>query len=135
MLKVLFLIWLVSAVVASATPSEGAFSTYAANSAIARQQGNGLRNGSPLVDYPDGEFQWALRLLFERTGNKSYFDYIHAGVDRIVNPDGSIANGAYKFVHLIFVFHLVVDVVNSFSDYTLDPLRLGQSFIYLLVLS
>ena len=44
------------------TPPTGEWSTYAADSAISRGQGNGLHNGVPLVDYPDGVFQWALRL-------------------------------------------------------------------------
>jgi rhamnogalacturonyl hydrolase YesR len=82
-------------------PPTGAYSTYAANSAISRGQGNGLTNGQPEVNYPDGEFQWALRLLFERTGNQSYFEYIQKGVDTVVDEDGNV-HGGYKYsrIHL-----------------------------------
>ena len=41
--------------------------------------------------------QWGLRLLYELTGNKTYFDYIQAGVDNIVFPNGTI-HGDYKYV-------------------------------------
>ena len=54
-------------------------------------------NGAPGVSYEHGEFQWALRLLYESTGNASYFDYIKLGADTILSDDGtSIA--AYKYV-------------------------------------
>ncbi|KAI0036080.1 Six-hairpin glycosidase [Vararia minispora EC-137] len=94
------------------TPT-GAYSTYAADSVISRGQGNGLTNGKPQVNYPDGEFQWALRLLFERGGNQSYFGWIQAGVNRIVSSTGQISSDY------------------NLSAYTLDYLRLGPSFIYL----
>ncbi|KAF8201188.1 glycoside hydrolase family 105 protein [Mycena galopus ATCC 62051] len=89
------------------------YAVWAADSAIARAQGNGLQNGVPLVNYPDGEFQWALRLLYEITGNKTYFNYIQAGVDNIVFPNGTV-HGDYNFT--------------AFSQ---DPVRTGPTFIYL----
>ncbi|ETW75156.1 glycoside hydrolase family 105 protein [Heterobasidion irregulare TC 32-1] len=69
--------------------------------------------GSPVVSYEHGEFQWALRLLYEKTGNASYYQYIKAGVDRVVGSDGSVGGGY------------------NVSQYQLDPLRVGPSFIYL----
>jgi unsaturated rhamnogalacturonyl hydrolase len=35
--------------------------------------------------------------LYELTGNKTYFDYIQAGVDNIVFPNGTI-HGDYEWV-------------------------------------
>lgn len=77
------------------TQAQITYSTYAADSAISRGQGNGLSAGVPIVSYEHGEFQWALRLLYERTGNQSYFDYIQAGVDRNVADNGTVGGG-YK---------------------------------------
>ena len=72
------------------------YSTYAASSIMSRGQGNGLSaTGSPVVSYEHGEFQWALRLLYEKTGNASYYQYIKAGVDRVIGSDGSVGGG-YK---------------------------------------
>lgn len=73
------------------------YSTYAADSVISRSQGNGLDKGVPLVNYPDGEFQWALRLLYERDGNQTYYDWIQEGVNNIVLDNGTIVGG-YKYV-------------------------------------
>lgn len=64
---------------------------------MARGQGNGLNaTGHPSVSYEHGEFQWALRLLYERTGDKQYYDYMQKSVDNLVAPDGTIRN--YKYV-------------------------------------
>ncbi|KAI0071603.1 glycoside hydrolase family 105 protein [Panus rudis PR-1116 ss-1] len=96
----------------SARPSS--YAEWAAASAIARGQGNGLdSSGKPLVSYEHGELQWGLRLLYERTGNKTYYDYIKAGVDNIVNSDGTVGGGY------------------SATQFQLDPLRVGPTFIYL----
>ncbi|KAJ7841038.1 glycoside hydrolase family 105 protein [Mycena olivaceomarginata] len=74
------------------------YAVWAADSGIARGQGNGLlADGSATVSYEHGEFQWGLRLLYELTGNKTYFDYIQAGVDNIVFPNGTI-HGDYEWV-------------------------------------
>ncbi|KAJ3829507.1 glycoside hydrolase family 105 protein [Lentinula raphanica] len=89
------------------------YSSWAANSAIARGQGNGLANGVPLVAYDDGEFQWALRLLYERDGNKSYLNYIETGANNIVLENGTV-HGSYNV-----------------TEYVLDPLRTGPTFLYL----
>ena len=77
------------------------YSVWAADSAISRGQGNGLdSSGNPIVSYEHGEFQWALRLLFEKTGNETYFDYIKTGVDNIVFDNGTV-HGSYTLVTLI----------------------------------
>lgn len=82
---------------AQAITVPSSYAVWAADSGIARGQGNGLVNGAPGVSYEHGEFQWALRLLYESTGNASYFDYIKLGADTILSDDGtSIA--AYKYV-------------------------------------
>ncbi|KAJ6611182.1 glycoside hydrolase family 105 protein [Mycena sp. CBHHK59/15] len=71
------------------------YAVWAADSAIARGQGNGLdSSGNSIVSYEHGEFQWGLRLLYELTGNKTYFDYMQAGVDNIVFPNGTV-HGSY----------------------------------------
>ncbi|KAL5532377.1 hypothetical protein ACEPAF_5947 [Sanghuangporus sanghuang] len=95
---------------AAAPPS---YAIWAADSGIARGQGNGLVNGIPGVSYEHGEFQWALRLLYESTGNKSYFDYIKLGADTILSDDGRTL-AAYNV-----------------SEYQLDHLRVGPTFLYL----
>ena len=81
--------------IASAT-APSSFAVWAADSGIARGQGNGLVSGIPTVSYEHGEFQWALRLLYETTGNRSYFDYIKAGADTILSDDGT-SIGGYKY--------------------------------------
>ncbi|KAK0475891.1 glycoside hydrolase family 105 protein [Armillaria novae-zelandiae] len=64
------------------------YAIWAADSAIARGQGNGLdSNGKPT------ELQWGLRLLYETTGNKSYFNYIVQGASQIVDSNGNIGGG------------------------------------------
>ncbi|KAH8103390.1 Six-hairpin glycosidase [Cristinia sonorae] len=96
------------------SPAPRSFALWAANSAIVRGQGNGLdASGKPLVSYEHGELQWALRLLFERTGNHTFFNYIKQGVDNVVASNGSVGGG-YSAV-----------------QFQLDPLRVGPSFIYL----
>lgn len=74
------------------------YAVWAADSAIARGQGNGLdSSGKPIVSYEHGELQWGLRQLFERTGNQTYFDYIQRGVDNIVFNNGTV-HGSYTCV-------------------------------------
>ncbi|KAL5483561.1 hypothetical protein ACEPAI_8793 [Sanghuangporus weigelae] len=89
------------------------YAVWAADSGIARGQGDGLVNGTPTVSYEHGEFQWALRLLYEVTGNGSYFDYIKAGADTILSDDGTTIGGY------------------NVSEYQLDHLRVGPTFMYL----
>ncbi|EJD07837.1 Six-hairpin glycosidase [Fomitiporia mediterranea MF3/22] len=89
------------------------YAVWAADSAIFRGQGNGIVNGAPGWSYEHGEFQWALRLLYESTGNVSYFNYIKNGADTILSNDGrTIA----KY---------------NVSEYQLDSLRVGPTFLYL----
>ncbi|KAF8880525.1 glycoside hydrolase family 105 protein [Infundibulicybe gibba] len=97
---------------ASARPQS--YAVWAADSAIARGQGNGLdATGKAIVSYEHGEFQWGLRLLFEKTGNQTYFNYIQKGVDNIVFSNGTV-HGSY-----------------TVSSFVLDPLRTGPTFLYL----
>ncbi|RPD78128.1 glycoside hydrolase family 105 protein [Lentinus tigrinus ALCF2SS1-7] len=97
------------------TKLPASYAIWAADSAISRGQGDGLgSNGAPLVSYEHGEFQWALRLLYEKTGNRTYFDYIQQGVDRVVTQNGTVIGG-YGFT----------------TDYQLDPIRTGPTFLYL----
>ncbi|KAJ3788714.1 glycoside hydrolase family 105 protein [Lentinula aff. detonsa] len=110
----MILIYILLGIVYSLTHAKpDSYAAWAANSAIARGQGNGLSNGVPLVAYDDGEFQWALRLLYERDGNESYLDYVTTGANNIVFDNGTV-HGSY-------------DV----TDYVLDPLRTGPTFLYL----
>lgn len=90
------------------------FAIWAADSAIARGQGNGLdSNGEPTDSYEHGELQWGLRLLYETTGNESYFNYIVQGASQIVDSKGDI-EGGYSIV-----------------AYSQDPIRTGPTFAYL----
>ncbi|KAL0958806.1 hypothetical protein HGRIS_014126 [Hohenbuehelia grisea] len=90
------------------------YAVWAADSAIKRKQGNGLDgSGKGSVSYEHGELQWGLRLLYERTGNQSYYTYIQAGADNIVSSAGTLHDN-YKL-----------------SDYSLDPVRTGPTLLYL----
>lgn len=90
----LFVILLSLACLACGGPVSGSYALWAANSAIARGQGNGLdSSGNPTVSYEHGELQWTLRLLFERGGNQTFFNYIKAGVDNVVTNNGSVGGG------------------------------------------
>ncbi|KAF7324713.1 Cell wall glycosyl hydrolase [Mycena kentingensis (nom. inval.)] len=97
---------------ALARPSS--YAVWGADSAIARGQGNGLSSaGAPSVSYEHGEFQYALRHLLDRTGNQTYFDYILAGANNIVFDNGTV-HGGYNV-----------------TDFVLDPVRTGPTFLYL----
>ncbi len=84
----------VSSTLVLARPSS--YAVWAADSAIKRGQGNGLdSSGKASVSYEHGELQWGLRLLFEKTGNQTYYDYIQRGAENIVFPNGTV-HGNYK---------------------------------------
>lgn len=71
------------------------YAEWAADSAIRRGQGNGLTAaGDPIVSYEHGELQWGLRHLYERTHNKTYYDYIVTGSNNIVYDNGTV-HGLY----------------------------------------
>ncbi|KAF8066730.1 glycoside hydrolase family 105 protein [Lyophyllum atratum] len=90
------------------------YAVWAADSAIRRGQGNGLDStGKASVSYEHGEFQWGLRQLYEKTGNKTYYNYILAGANNIVYDNGTV-HGGY-----------------AVADYSLDPVRTGPTFLYL----
>ncbi|RDB26636.1 Unsaturated rhamnogalacturonyl hydrolase YteR [Hypsizygus marmoreus] len=112
MLVSTILILLSSAPAVLARPES--YAVWAADSGIARRQGNGLdTSGNAVVSYEHGEFQWGLRQLFDLTGNKTYFDYIQTSIDNIVFDNGTV-HGSYKV-----------------TDFVLDPLRTGPTFLYL----
>ena len=85
----LFLATLASVPFALAHPKS--YAAWAANSAIARGQGNGLgTNGLPVAAYDHGEFQVGLELLYAKTGDETYYNYIKTAVDNVLNADGTI---------------------------------------------
>ncbi|TFK37097.1 glycoside hydrolase family 105 protein [Crucibulum laeve] len=103
---------LAAATGASARPSS--YAVWAADSAIKRGQGNGLDStGKASVSYEHGELQWGLRLLYEKTGNKTYYNYIVTGANNIVYDNGTV-HGGY-----------------TLTDFSLDPIRTGPTFLYL----
>jgi rhamnogalacturonyl hydrolase YesR len=82
--------------VAAAAARPQSYAVWAAESGMARHQGNGLdANGNAVVSYEHGVFWWGLRLLFERAGDERYFGYVRDGVDNIVFGNGSV-HGNYK---------------------------------------
>lgn len=112
-MKTCILFLIVYAGIATAQPES--YAVWAADSAISRNQGNGLDSGgNAVVSYEHGEFQWGLRQLFDKTGNMTYFNYIKEGIDNIVFPNGTV-HGSYRV-----------------ADFALDPLRTGPSILYLL---
>lgn len=84
----------------AAVPSS--YAVWAADSGIARGQGNGLVKGAPAVSYEHGEFQWALRLLYDITGNETYLDYIKDGADTILSEDGQTISDYKCVIQLCF---------------------------------
>lgn len=90
---------LLSALTASARPQS--YAVWAADSAIARKQGNGFDGaGQASVSYEHGELQWGLRLLYEQTKNVSYYNYILAGANNIVYDNGTV-HGGYAYVGVV----------------------------------
>jgi hypothetical protein len=75
------------------------YAVWAADSGISRGQGNGLSSGSAVVNYEHGEFQFALKLLYAKTGNATYYNYIKSGVDQVVSSSGSVG-GNYKWANM-----------------------------------
>lgn len=108
------------------------YAVWAADSAISRGQGNGLSSGSASVSYEHGEFQYALKLLYTKTGNSTYYNYIKSGVDNIISSSG-VVGGDYKYVHFQYSINLctLTTIPHRKSDYSLDPVRVGPSFLYL----
>lgn len=96
---------------ASARPSS--YAVWAADSAIARKQGTGLANGQPKADYTHGTLWFALRRLYEKTGNSSYAEYVKAGADNVVSSNGTVQS--FKCVlclqHLCMVQELLMMMV------------------------
>ncbi|KAI5886648.1 glycoside hydrolase family 105 protein [Schizophyllum commune H4-8] len=89
------------------------YAVWGAESAIARGQGHGLdSDGAVELSYEHGELQWALRLLYEATGNETYYDYIVSGASNVVDDDGSVLD--YKP-----------------EENQLDSIRVGPTFLYL----
>lgn len=130
MLSSNFLSLIVCAVAFTSTSAQDTtvYSTWAADSAIARGQGNGLANGSPIVSYEHGELWWGLQLLFEKTGDSKYYDYILAGAQNIVDEDGNIAD-AYRYVFIPMLLRLCSDMALVVS--TITPRILLGMYIHL----
>jgi len=106
-MKTCILFLIVYAGIATAQPES--YAVWAADSAISRNQGNGLDSGgNAVVSYEHGEFQWGLRQLFDKTGNMTYFNYIKEGIDNIVFPNGTV-HGSYRCVTQSR-WHFFVDV-------------------------
>lgn len=98
MLSVRFLALILSLTSAGVVAQPQSYAVWAADSAIKRKQGNGLDgSGNPLASYEHGELQWGLRQLYEKTGNVSYYNYILAGANNIVDSSGNVLGG-YKYV-------------------------------------
>lgn len=88
--------------------------------------------------------------MYELTGNKTYFDYIQAGVDNIVFPNGTI-HGDYKWVeqwtdsagyllNVIALLHFRRTRLGRcsawvFLDFLTTLARTGPTFIYLYVVN
>ncbi|KAH7103250.1 glycosyl hydrolase [Auriculariales sp. MPI-PUGE-AT-0066] len=90
------------------------FSTWMADSIIARGQGHNLdSSGKPTVSYEHGVFHQALRALYASTGDAKYYDYLKSGIDNVVFSTGALASAYNQSLH------------------SLDDLRIGPSFIYL----
>ncbi|KAJ8082576.1 hypothetical protein PM082_008431 [Marasmius tenuissimus] len=90
------------------------YAQWAADSVIARGQSTGLDgNGTPKIIYDDGEFQIGLRRLFEKTGDQKYYNHILKAANTVVSSNGSFP-ASWKL-----------------SDYQLDPIRVGTTFLYL----
>lgn len=106
-----------SSFISSSSAHPASYAIWAVNSAITRGQGNGLdANGNPLVSYEHGELQWALRLLYERTGNETYYNYIKTGVDNVVSSNGSVGGG-YRHV---FSLNNLIGYLKSFPSVQLN---------------
>lgn len=93
----LLVLFLFSVLGFSSAAAPFSYAIWAADSAISRGQGNGFVDGVPAVSYEHGELQWALQLLFDITGNETYYNYVKSGVDTILSDDGSTISG-YKCV-------------------------------------
>ncbi|ESK91890.1 cell wall glycosyl hydrolase [Moniliophthora roreri MCA 2997] len=90
------------------------YAVWAADSVIARGQSTGLdSNGNPKVIYDDGEFQLGLRRLYDRTKDEKYYQHLLKAANTIVSDSGALPS-SYKM-----------------SDYQLDPIRTGSTFLYL----
>lgn len=84
-----------------------------ADSAIARKTPLGKdASGSILVTYEHAVFERALEMVYNKTQNATYYNYLKAGIDNVVGPTGKILDYSLEY-------------------YTLDDVRLGPEFIYL----
>lgn len=81
--------------ISSSFARPSSYAQWAVDSAIRRKQGNGLdASNNAIVSYEHGELQWGLRLLYESTGNASYYNYILNGANNIVFDNGTV-HGKY----------------------------------------
>lgn len=91
------------------------YSTWMADSVITRKTPLGKdTSGNILVTYEHGVFERALEMVYNKTGNVTYYNYLKAGVDNVLGSTGTISDYSLEY-------------------YTLDDVRLGPEFIYLYV--
>ncbi|KAG8959530.1 hypothetical protein FRC03_007871 [Tulasnella sp. 419] len=84
-----------------------------ADSVIARGEGQGRdSSGKAFITYEHGVFQRSLEMLYNKTSNATYYNYIKTGLDRIVTSSGGLND-------------------YSLTYYTLDDIRLGEGIIFL----
>jgi rhamnogalacturonyl hydrolase YesR len=97
------------ALAAAVTP----YSVRMADSLIARNTTLGLDDsGDPKTTYEDGVIERALEMVYNATGDSTYYAYQKSGVDNIINSSGGLLD-------------------YNLTEYTLDDMRLGQEFLYL----
>jgi len=107
LLKILLLTFITSVV--NAVP----LSEQMAASVIARHTLLGLNaEGAPLTTYEHGVFERALEMIFNKTENSTYYEYLKTGVDNLISNNGTLLD-------------------YNFTEFTLDDLRLGPEFVYL----
>lgn len=97
------------------SPAFGAqlYSTWMADSVIARKTPLGKdASGNIFVTYEHGVFERALEMVYNKTRNATYYNYLKTGIDNIVGSTGTILDYSLEY-------------------YTLDDVRLGPEFIYL----
>lgn len=91
------------------------YSTWMADSVIARGTPLGKdTSGNILVTYEHAVFERALEMVYNKTGNITYYNYLKTGIDNVVGSTGTILDYDLEY-------------------YTLDDVRLGPEFIYLYV--
>jgi rhamnogalacturonyl hydrolase YesR len=87
-------------------------SVQGADTFLLRDYAQALKDGAPFITYEHGVAWRALEMVYNATQNASYVDHIISGVNNIVTADGALLD--YNLTY-----------------YTLDDIRIGETFIYL----